>query len=49
MLAAQGQDLDSFLEDATTAGLGLEARFATWGLRPFTPAAQFLVAVLARV
>jgi hypothetical protein len=46
--AGRGYDFDEFLADATTAGLALQQRFATWDLRPFTPAADFQVAVLAR-
>jgi len=46
--AGRGYDFDEFLADATAAGLDLQQRFATWDLRPFTPAADFQVAVLVR-
>lgn len=46
--AGRGYDFDEFVADAATAGLGLQQRFATWDLRPFTPAADFQVAVLVR-
>lgn len=46
--AGRGYGFDDFLADAEAAGLELQQRFATWDLRPFTPDADFLVAVLAR-
>ncbi|MBG0562284.1 class I SAM-dependent methyltransferase [Actinoplanes aureus] len=44
--AGRGYDFDDFLTDATTAGLTPDLLLSTWDLRPFTPAADFLVAVL---
>ena len=44
----RGYDVDEFFVDAAAAGLREELRLATWDLRPFTPSADFLVAVLAR-
>ena len=41
-------DFDSFRADATRAGLLIELELATWDLRPFTVASEFLVAVLRR-
>ena len=45
--AGRGYRFHDFFADAATAGLALQARFATWDLRPFTADAQFLVAVLS--
>lgn len=44
----RGYEFDEFFADAAAAGLREELRLATWDLRPFTPAADFLVAILAR-
>ena len=44
----RGYAVDDFLADAATAGLRIDATFATWDLRPFGPSAGFLVAVLSR-
>jgi len=44
----RGYDVDELFADAAAAGLREELRLATWDLRPFTPSADFLVAVLAR-
>lgn len=44
----RGYDFDEFFAHAAAAGLGDELRLATWDLRPFTPASDFLVAVLSR-
>ncbi len=46
--AGRGYDFEAFGADCAAAGLALQARFATWDLRPFTADAQFQVAVLAR-
>lgn len=46
--AGRGYDFGAFLDDASTAGLALQDRFATWDLQPFAASAQFQVAVLAR-
>ncbi|MFF5292747.1 class I SAM-dependent methyltransferase [Paractinoplanes globisporus] len=46
--ADRGYDFDAFLADAATAGLAPELLLSTWDLRPFTPASDFLVAILAR-
>lgn len=46
--AGRGYAFDDFLADAITGGLTVEQRFATWDLRPITPSADFLVAVLIR-
>ena len=44
----RGYDVDELFADAAAVGLREELRLATWDLRPFTPSADFLVAVLAR-
>jgi SAM-dependent methyltransferase len=44
--AGRGYAFDDFLADAVTAGLEPDLLLSTWDLRPFTPAADFLVAVL---
>jgi SAM-dependent methyltransferase len=46
--ADRGYDFDAFLADAATAGLRPELLLSTWDLRPFTPASDFLVALLTR-
>lgn len=46
--AGRGYGFDEFVADATTAGLVVQQRFATWHLRPFAPSSDFQVAVLAR-
>jgi len=44
--AGRGYDFDDFLADAATAGWTPDLLLSTWDLRPFTPDADFLVAVL---
>ena len=44
----RGYSFDDFAADAESAGLRFELRLATWDLRPWTPASDFLVAVLRR-
>ncbi|MEV6306604.1 class I SAM-dependent methyltransferase [Actinoplanes sp. NPDC051861] len=45
--AGRDYDFTDFLTDAKTAELVPELLLSTWDLRPFTPTADFLVAVLA--
>ncbi len=45
--AGRGYPFEHFLADAREAGLELDVALATWDLRPFTPEADFLVAVLS--
>jgi SAM-dependent methyltransferase len=42
----RGYDFDEFLADAGAAGWAPDLLLSTWDLRPFTPEADFLVAVL---
>ena len=44
--AGRGYEFTDFFADAETAGLVVQSKFATWDLRPFTPAADFVVAFL---
>jgi SAM-dependent methyltransferase len=44
--AGRGYDFDDFLADAAAAGWAPDLLLSTWDLRPFTPDADFLVAVL---
>jgi SAM-dependent methyltransferase len=44
--AGRGYGFEDFLADATQAGWGPDLLLSTWDLRPFTPDADFLVAVL---
>ncbi|MEU4428570.1 class I SAM-dependent methyltransferase [Actinoplanes sp. NPDC024001] len=44
--AGRGYEFDDFLTDAATAGLTADLLLSTWDLRPRTPDADFLVAVL---
>ncbi len=44
--AGRGYDFDAFLADAATAGWVRDLLLSTWDLRPFTPGAEFLVALL---
>ncbi|HWS34219.1 MAG TPA: class I SAM-dependent methyltransferase [Actinoplanes sp.] len=44
--AGRGYEFDDFLADAEKGGLVPELLLSTWDLRPFHPAADFLVAVL---
>jgi SAM-dependent methyltransferase len=44
--AGRGYPFDEFLADARAGGLAPDLLLATWDLRPFTPDADFLVAVL---
>jgi 2-polyprenyl-3-methyl-5-hydroxy-6-metoxy-1,4-benzoquinol methylase len=46
--AGRGYAFDDFDSDATSAGLVFDLRLATWDLRPWTRASDFLVAVLSR-
>jgi SAM-dependent methyltransferase len=42
----RGYDFDEFLADAGAAGWAPDLLLSTWDLRPFSPGADFLVAVL---
>ena len=44
--AGRGYEFDDFLADAAAAGWAADLLLSTWDLRPFTPDAEFLVAVL---
>ncbi len=44
--AGRGYDFDEFLTDTAAAGWAADLLLSTWDLRPFTPDADFLVAVL---
>lgn len=44
--AGRGYDFDDFLADARVAGWDADLLLSTWDLRPFTPDADFLVALL---
>lgn len=44
--AERGYAFDEFDADAAAAGLTFDLRLATWDLRPWTPASDFLVAIL---
>ena len=44
--AGRGYGFDEFLDDARAAGWAPDLLLSTWDLRPFTPDADFLVAVL---
>jgi SAM-dependent methyltransferase len=46
--AGRGYDFDDFLADARATGWTPDLLLASWDLRPFTPDADFLVAVLRR-
>jgi SAM-dependent methyltransferase len=46
--AGRGYEFDDFLADAVSAGMTPDILLATWDLRPFTPDADFLVAILRR-
>jgi SAM-dependent methyltransferase len=46
--AGRGYDFDEFLADAAATGWTTDLLLATWDLRPFTPDADFLVAILRR-
>lgn len=46
--AGRGYDFADFTDDAAAAGLRTALALASWNLRPFTPDADFLVAVLER-
>lgn len=46
--AGRGYEFDEFLSDAAGAGWAADLLLATWDLRPFTPDADFLVAILRR-
>ncbi|HEV7187004.1 MAG TPA: class I SAM-dependent methyltransferase [Blastococcus sp.] len=44
--AGRGYEFDEFLSDAAEAGWEPDLLLSTWDLRPFTPDADFLVAIL---
>lgn len=44
--AGRGYDYDAFFADAKAAGLRRELLLASWDIRPFTPTADFIVAIL---
>jgi len=44
--AGRGYSFEEFLADARAAGWAADLLLSTWDLRPFTPDAEFLVAVL---
>ena len=44
--AGRGYGFDDFLADAAVAGWAPDLLLSTWDLRPFTPDADFLVAIL---
>jgi SAM-dependent methyltransferase len=44
--AGRGYEFDDFLTDAAAAGWAPDLLLSTWDLRPFTPGADFLVALL---
>jgi len=44
--AGRGYEFDDFLADAREAGWAPDLLLSTWDLRPFTPDAEFLVALL---
>lgn len=46
--ASRGYAPGDFARDVDGAGLRIDLRLATWDLRPWTPASDFLVAILAR-
>ncbi|PFG34588.1 class I SAM-dependent methyltransferase [Sanguibacter antarcticus] len=46
--AGRGYAFETFLDDARTAGLVVDATFSTWDLRPFTDGSDFIVAVFSR-
>ena len=46
--AGRGYDFEVFLADARATGWTPDLLLATWDLRPFTPEADFLVALLRR-
>ncbi|RBY75942.1 SAM-dependent methyltransferase [Blastococcus sp. TF02-09] len=47
--AGRGYEFDDFLADAVAVGWAADLLLSTWDLRPFTPDADFLVAVLRPV
>ena len=47
--AGRGYEFDDFLADARATGWAEDLLLSTWDLRPFTPDADFLVAVLRPV
>ena len=44
--AGRGYSFDDFLADAGAVGWAVDLLLSTWDLRPFTPDADFLVAIL---
>lgn len=45
--AGRGYSFDAYAADAARAGLRIDARFATWDLRPFTGTSEFMVSLLS--
>ncbi|MDO5682477.1 MAG: class I SAM-dependent methyltransferase [Propionibacteriaceae bacterium] len=45
--ADRGYSFDAYAADVARSGLHIDARFATWDLRPFTSASDFLVSILS--
>ena len=45
--SGRGYPFEDFFADVAVAGLAVDAAFATWDLRPFTPGSTFLVAILS--
>lgn len=45
--ANRGYEFADFFDDAVTAGVSIDATFASWDLRPFTDDSGWLVAVLS--
>ncbi len=46
--AGRDYGFEEFDADVAAAGLAAEVRLSSWDLRPFTPASEFLVAILGR-
>ena len=46
--AGRGYDFGDFFADVEAVGLRRDQTFATWDLRPFGDASNFVVAVLSR-
>ena len=44
--AGRGYPFEDFFADAAVAGWATDLLLSTWDLRPFTPDADFLVAIL---
>jgi SAM-dependent methyltransferase len=43
----RGYPVDDFVQDVSAAGLSVGVQLATWDLQPFTPDADFVVAILS--